>query len=60
MFVESRIKISHELVMDENPTSEQDGMYLLTASTDELQKFVAKYGHDKEAYDDDLKLQMTK
>lgn len=60
MFVENRIKISHELVMDENPQSPDDGFYLLTASTDELQKFVSKYGDDPQAYDDDLKLQLTK
>lgn len=60
MFVENRIKISHELVMDENPQSTDDGFYLLTASTEELQKFVIKYGDDEDAYDDDLKLQLTK
>lgn len=60
MFTENRIKISHELVMDENPQSKDDGFYLLTASTEELQKFVKKYGNDEAAYDDDLKLQLTK
>lgn len=60
MFVENRIKISHELVMDENPKADDDGMYLLTASTEELQKFVAKYGDNEDAYDDDVKLQLTK
>jgi len=60
MFTENRIKISHELVMDESPTSKDDGFYLLTASTNELQKFVIKYGSDPSAYDDDLKLQLTR
>jgi len=60
MFTQNRIKISHELVMDENPQSEDDGMYLLTASTDELQKFVAKYGNNDDAYDSDLRLYLTK
>jgi hypothetical protein len=60
MFVENRIKIRHEFIMDEDPKSEDDGMYLLTASTDELQAFVAKYGNVDEAFDSDLKLQLTK
>jgi hypothetical protein len=60
MFVENRIKIRHEFIADENPTSEDDGMYLLTASTDELQAFISKYGNDEKAYDDDLRLQLTR
>ncbi|MDH3246820.1 MAG: hypothetical protein OEM26_19520 [Saprospiraceae bacterium] len=38
---ERRIRIKHEQVM---------GNYLITASTEELQKFVTKYGHLEEAY----------
>lgn len=60
MFTENRIKISHEMLMDANPKSKDDGMYLLTASTDELQGFIKKYGRDEEAYDADLKLQLTR
>lgn len=60
MFVENRIKIRHELIMDEDPKSEDDGMYLLTASTEELQAFVVKYGNDDHAYDSDLRLQLNK
>lgn len=60
MFTEKRIRIAHEMVMDSNPKSDDDGMYLLTASTDELQKFVAKYGDNEEMYDDDLRLHLTK
>jgi hypothetical protein len=60
MFVENRIKIRHELIVDENATSEDDGMYLLTADTDELQAFIAKYGNDDQAYDSDLRLYLTK
>lgn len=60
MFTENRIKISHELIVDENPSSKEDGLYLLTASTDELQKFVTKYGSNEAAFDSDLKLQLTK
>jgi len=60
MFTENRIKISHELIMDQDSKSKDDGIYLLTASTDELQKFVTKYGNDESMYDNDLKLQLTK
>jgi hypothetical protein len=60
MFVENRIKIRHEFILDEDPESKDDGMYLLTASTEELQAFVAKYGNDDEAFDSDLRLQLTK
>jgi hypothetical protein len=60
MFTNNRIKISHEIILDEDPKSADDGLYLLTASTAELQKFVAKYGNDTAAYDDDLKLQLTR
>lgn len=60
MFVENRIKIRHEMIYDENPKSEDDGIYLLTASTEELQAFVAKYGNNDDAFDSDLRLQLTK
>lgn len=61
MFRENRIKISHELIMDENPGAMTGkGMYLLTASTEELQKFVIKFGKNEKAYDSDLHLRLTK
>jgi hypothetical protein len=60
MFTENRIKISHELLMEPDPKSEDDGMYLLTASTEELQGFIKKYGRNEEAYDGDLKLELTR
>jgi hypothetical protein len=60
MFTQNKIRIDHEMIMDENPKSKDDGMYLLTASTEDLQKFVEKYGDDENAYDSDLKLQLTK
>ena len=43
----NRVRIKHEKV---------DGDVLVTASTSELQKFVAKYGDDDDAFDDPVKL----
>jgi hypothetical protein len=45
LFEQNRIKISHETVKNESG-KETDNFYLLTASTDELQKFILKYGKD--------------
>ena len=42
LFRERRVKISHEIVKGAN--DETGTEYVLTASTDELQKFVLKYG----------------
>lgn len=50
LFDQNRIKISHE-VIDEMP-EEKSKMYILTASTEELQKFVVKYGGEDAAFDD--------
>ncbi|MEI9921544.1 MAG: hypothetical protein WDO14_22555 [Bacteroidota bacterium] len=60
MFVENRIKIRHEFIADEDSKTDGDGMYLLTASTDELQSFIEKYGNDDRAFDSDLRLYLTK
>lgn len=51
LFDQNRIKISHEAIMDETPKDEDDKYYILTAGTDELQKFVIKYGHDANAFE---------
>jgi hypothetical protein len=51
LFDNNRIKISHEAVMDEAPKDEHDKYYVLTASTEELQKFIIKYGHEDKAFD---------
>lgn len=42
LFEQNRIRIRHEVV--------EDGNIVLTAPTEELQKFVAKYADDKNAY----------
>jgi hypothetical protein len=60
MFTRNMIRIPHELIVDESSKSADDGMYLLTASTEELQKFVEKYGNEEDAYDSDLNLRLTK
>lgn len=52
LFDENRIKISHEVISDEISHSSDDKTYILTASTDELQKFIIKYGNDDEAFKD--------
>jgi hypothetical protein len=65
LFEENRVKISHEVVRgDETGYGTQ---YILTASTDELKKFLAKYGNDPDVFNEDddsnfltLKLNRTK
>ncbi len=47
---ENRVRIKHE-VIGEN--------VLITASTEELNKFVKKYGADEEAYEDPINLRMV-
>ena len=48
LFEENRVKIDHEVIRtaEENFTKE----YVLTASTDELQKFIIKYGSIEDDY----------
>lgn len=65
LFEENRVKISHEVVY-----ADQTGygtQYTLTASTDELKKFLVKYGDDPNVFDEEnksnfitLKLNRTK
>ena len=44
LFSQNKIRISHEVIMDTDAKpGDDDHMYLLTASTDELQKFLIKY-----------------
>ncbi|HTF16999.1 MAG TPA: hypothetical protein VK658_02940 [Chryseolinea sp.] len=53
LFTQNKIKISHEVVRDVNVEDDSDLNYVLTASTDELQKFIVKYGDEDEAFVDD-------
>lgn len=55
LFEQNRIRISHEVILDEDevdPKKEKDKSYILTASTEELQKFIVKYGGEDKAFDD--------
>ena len=46
LFEENRVKISHEVI--NGATGDYGKEYVLTASTDELQKFISKYGKPDE------------
>jgi|WetSurMetagenome_2_1015567.scaffolds.fasta_scaffold12780_4 hypothetical protein len=48
LFENNKIRISHETIRDENDAD----TYVLTASTEELQKFIIKYGNDPLAFKD--------
>jgi len=48
LFENNKIRISHETISEKN----KDDSYVLTASTDELQKFLIKYGNDPNAFKD--------
>lgn len=52
LFDENRIKISHEIINEPVHGKQQDKTYVLTASTEELQKFILKYGKDPRAFKD--------
>jgi len=49
LFKNNKIRISHETIKG----NDQDESYVLTASTEELQKFIIKYGDDPNAFIDD-------
>ncbi len=53
LFSQNRIKISHEVIVDENSGKDEDKSYVLTASTEELRKFLIKYGNDESAFEGD-------
>lgn len=47
----NKIRIAHEFVKFPQPISmKYKGEYILTATTDELQKFISKYGNDPKAF----------
>lgn len=48
MFTQNRIRIRHEVLYEHGDQDEK--MYILTASTEELQKFIVKYEDDPEAF----------
>jgi hypothetical protein len=49
LFERNKIRIQHEVVYD-GAIKDANKMYILTASTDELQKFILKYGSDSNAF----------
>jgi len=62
LFEQNRIKISHEALADHDVASgdskvknakNNEVQYILTASTDELQKFLVKYGNEDANFDDE-------
>jgi hypothetical protein len=58
LFSQNRIKISHEVIMEENSGKDEDKTYVLTASTEELRKFLIKYGNDESAFEGDNSLSL--
>ena len=48
MFKENRIKIAHEIKY--NSLMDIDSMFVITAKTEELQKFLLKFGNDERAF----------
>ncbi len=53
LFSQNKIKISHEVVRDDLNQDDSNMSYVLTASTEELQKFIVKYGEEDKAFIDD-------
>lgn len=59
LFSQNRIKISHEVIHDENSGKDEDKTYVLTASTEELRKFLIKFGDDESAFAGDNAMALT-
>jgi hypothetical protein len=53
LFAQNKIKISHEVVRDPVVQDDSNMGYILTASTDEMQKFIVKYGDEDKTFIDD-------
>jgi hypothetical protein len=45
LFASNRIRLAHEMI-------NEDEYVVITASTDNLQKFVARYANDEDAFED--------
>jgi hypothetical protein len=59
LFSQNRIKISHEVIVEENSGKDEDKSYVLTAPTAELRKFLIKYGNDDAAFNGDDAMHLT-
>ena len=46
LFEQNRIRLAHEIA------GEDDGYVVITASTDDLQKFITRYANDKDAFEE--------
>ncbi len=53
LFSQNKIKISHEVVRDPIVQDDSNMSFVLTAPTEELQKFIEKYGDEDKAFIDD-------
>jgi hypothetical protein len=53
LFEQNKIRISHEVVRDAMMQDSSNMSYILTASTEEMQKFIVKYGDEDKAFIDD-------
>ena len=61
MFKQNRIRIAHEKIPLESGKSDDDNFQVvLTASTDDLQKFMLKYSDDPKAFNKDYTFILTK
>ena len=49
LFHENKIRLAHEIPGD---TDDDDSYVVITASTDDLQKFITRYSNDKEAFNE--------
>lgn len=58
LFLQNKIKISHEVIVEENSGEDEDKSYVITASTEELRKFLMKYGNDKSAFEGDNMIEL--
>jgi hypothetical protein len=49
LFHENKIRLAHEIPGDKD---DDDAYVVITASTDDLQKFITRYANDKDAFDE--------
>ena len=49
LFHENKIRLAHEIPGDKD---DDDAYVVITASTDDLQKFITRYSNDKDAFDE--------
>ncbi|MDZ7604571.1 MAG: hypothetical protein U5K79_03065 [Cyclobacteriaceae bacterium] len=57
LFQENRIRLAHEIPGNKD---DDDDYVVITASTDDLQKFITRYANDKEAFSETVKYTKVK